>query len=126
MAKEANIQLTIIWIASDDNPADAPSRLCKIEDVLCTRAMELADGLWRYELTGAARRKKWNDIPDDSPHDEAAVNSEGSLFDDDQDVNDDIFDELDSCDPDEDDAIMQEGLGRLISVLDGEQCASVH
>ena len=126
MAKEANTQLTIIWIASDDNPADAPARLCKIEDVLCTRAMELADGLWRYELTGAARRKKWNDIPADSPHDEAAVNSEGSLFDDDQDVNDDIFDELDSCDPDEDDAIMQEGLGRLISVLDGEQCASVH
>ena len=126
MAKEANIVLTILWIASDDNPADAPSRLCKIEVALCTRALELADGLWRYELTGAARRKKWNDSPADSPHDEAAVNSEGSLFDDDQDVNDDIFDELDSCDPDEDNATMQEGLGRLISVLDGEQCTSVH
>ena len=97
-----------------------------IVDALCSRALELADGLWRYEFTGAARRKKWNDIPADSPHDEAAVNSEGSLFDDDQDVNDDIFDELDSCDPDEDDATMHEGLSRLFNVLVGEQCASVH
>ena len=32
----------------------------------------------------------------------AAVDSERSLFDDELDVNDDIMNELDSCDPDED------------------------
>lgn len=42
------------------------------------------------------------------------------------DVNDDMMNELDSCDPDEDDATMHEGLSRLFNVLEGEQCTSVH
>ena len=126
LAKDANIRLTIKWIASDDNPADNPSRLMIIDEALCARALELADDVWRYEFTGAARRKKWNDVPDDKPHDAAAVEN-NAMFDDELlDVNDDIMDELDSCDPDEDDATMHEGLSRLFNVLVGEQCASVH
>ena len=49
------------------------------------------------------------------------------MFNDEQlDVNDDMMNELDSCDPDEDDATMHEGLSRLFNVLEGEQCTSVH
>jgi len=76
--------------------------------------------------TGAARRKKWNDVPDDKPLDAAAVENNSMFNDELLDVNDDIMDELDSCDPDEDDATMHEGLSRLFNVLDGEQCTSVH
>ena len=145
LAQRSNIDLQIIWMASEDNPADAPSRrsLCHADPSWvrkCDRALEFVTGKWSYEYVGGARHEKLHDVTseysdatsssddEDELHDHDVQEDVWASDDDDSnfqsennDVEDQLLNELNACFPDgAEPASMQEGLSQLLRILDGE------
>jgi len=70
LCQRNNIVLTISWIASDDNPADEPSRRLSCSGpswaAKCRKALDFAAGKWSYAYTGNTRHEKLHDVPSDA------------------------------------------------------------
>jgi len=109
IAKGANIIIKVIWIGTDENPADEPSRLVEIKDWKCKQALDFVDGYWHYQHKGEQRRQKWCDVPECSSADiafEREVAEEDPLnlcsnedMDDERNAFDELHEELNSCHP---------------------------
>jgi len=154
-ANRANLTLKIIWIASGDNPADEPSRRLSCHSsalwrTKCKKALDFADGKWGYAYSGRLRHEKLYDVPSGEEsflppppkytpegHDDNEINElvsnhgnqdNWSPEDDaasDDDVEENLLNELDSCYPKNVNHVtMREGFERLLSILDGEHCSS--
>jgi len=146
LAKASNIDLSIVWMASEDNPADAPSRRmrCHADSSWmskCEKALSFVAGKWSYEYIGGARHEKLHDVPIDTLDSSLSSDDESfkmesnthpdDLWDSEDDnseftsVNDEIEDkllhELDTCYPDgTDPTSMRAGFLQLLRILDGE------
>ena len=109
VAKGANIIIKVIWIGTDENPADEPSRLAEVKPTKCKQALDFVDGHWHYQQKGEQRRQKWSDVPECSSADDAferQVADEDPLYmfsnesmDDERNAIDELHQELSSCHP---------------------------
>jgi len=95
--REANITIRVVWIGTDDNPADEPSRLRKIVGCKCLRALDFCDGVWAYTHEGRERRKKWNDVQDATTADEKLASE--VCNEDDREALDELHEGMLSCHP---------------------------